>query len=415
MKNPTQVGREEYLALCREIERHNALYYEQNRPEIDDASFDALLKSLEAIEKLHPEWIHPESPTQRVDELGGMAKRSVQLIQHAIPMLSLQNTYSKEELVAFVERVQKLSGRGAIGFCTELKLDGIAISLRYEKGSLVRAVTRGDGRQGEDVTANIRTIQSLPRSLKANPPPDVIEVRGEVFLRKEVFERLNREREVNGEETFANPRNAAGGALKLLDPVECAKRPLDILCYAIAEMSDDQRISHSQSYALMKSWGLPVVSHTATCQGVEEILTFAEVVREKRQELPYEIDGIVVKVDSLVEQQRMGATSKTPRWAVAYKFAAERAITTLKGITVQVGRTGALTPVAELEPVLLAGSRISRATLHNEEEIARLKLAIGCRVAIEKGGDVIPKIIEVVADAECGQALPWQAPTHCPS
>lgn len=403
------VAFEEYQRLCDEIWRHNRLYYIENQPEISDASFDALLKELESIEKSHPEWVTPSSPTQRVGE---MVSSGFDAVKHAHPMLSLANTYSRKELGEFVQRAQKLAGRANLAFSVELKMDGIAIGVRYEKGKLVRGVTRGDGKQGDDVTSNVRTIKRLPLTIADSV--EVLELRGEVFMRHAQFEKMNRLKQQLGEPLWANPRNAAAGALKLLDPKESAERNLDIVFYAVVEQSPEKIAKQSETYALLAQLGLPVVEMHAQCYTLDEILDFADRVEDRRGTLPYDIDGIVIKVDALSEQQRMGATSKSPRWAVAYKFAAEQAVTLVEEILVQVGRTGVLTPVAHLQPVSLAGSTIARATLHNADEVERLGVTVGSRVTIEKGGDVIPKVVRVLSHEDT-HAAPWKMPSVCPS
>lgn len=401
---------DDYEVLCREIWRHNRLYYIDHQPEISDEAFDALLKRLESIEKDNPEWVTPASPTQRVGE---MLSDGFQTVKHTTPMLSLANTYSKEELGDFAKRIQKLAGHKKVTFSAELKMDGIAITVRYEKGKLVRGVTRGDGRQGDDVTHNIRTINSLPLELVGDEIPDLLEVRGEIFMPHQEFKRLNKEREKVGDQLWANPRNAAAGTLKLLDPKESAKRRLSVAFYGVAEQEPSMVDRQSDCYELFRRLGLPSLNLHAHCETVEDVLAFADDVAKQRPSLPFDIDGIVVKVDEFKEQLRMGATAKNPRWAVAYKFAAEQAMTLVRNIAVQVGRTGVLTPVAELEPVLLAGSTISRASLHNADEIRRLGVHEGSRVTIEKGGDVIPKVVEVIGEGH--QASEWTMPTHCPS
>ncbi len=403
---------QEYEALCREIWRHSHLYYIEHAPEISDQEFDHLLKRLEAIEREHPEWVTPSSPTQRVGEsLTAGFKTAV----HNIPMLSLANTYSKEELAEFIKRMQKTLEKQELAFCAELKMDGIAISALYEKGKFVRCLTRGDGREGDDISNNFRTVRSSPLQLAGENPPDYLEVRGEVYLPHNIFEKLNEQRALDGDPLWANPRNAAAGSLKLLDPKEVAKRGLAVVFYAIAEVSADMPKSQYAVHKRIKEYGLPGLQDIALCHNLDDIWEFSGRVRQKRIELPYDIDGIVIKLDNIDDQQRIGATVKTPRWAVAYKFAAEQAETVIKDITVQIGRTGVITPVAELAPVFLAGSTIARATLHNEEEVQRKDIRIGDAVIIEKGGDVIPKVVEVVLDKRPMGAKPWSMPMHCPS
>lgn len=401
---------QDYLALCEEINRHSRLYYSLHTPEIGDQEFDLLFAKLREVERKHPEWISATSPTQRVAEALTAGFTSV---PHASPMLSLANTYSEKELEDFIARMHKLVGRRDLTFSVELKMDGIAISVRYEEGLLVQALTRGDGRYGDNVTNNLKTIKSLPLQLSA-PYPQVLEVRGEVFLKRSDFYALNEHRMQNELPLWANPRNAAAGSLKLLDPVETAKRPLDICFYAIAEIAPFAPTSQLEIHPLLKEYGLPTLPLVKSCSSIESILEFASQVQAARADLPFDIDGIVIKVDSLQQQKRLGQTGKDYRWAVAYKFAAEQAETRICQITVQIGRTGVLTPVAELEPVLLAGSTIARATLHNAEEIARKDIRIGDVVVIEKGGDVIPKVVRVDLSQRPSDTLSWSMPLLCP-
>lgn len=406
--------KEEYLELIEEIQKHDRLYYGQARPIISDYEYDQLVKKLEDIESKHPEWISPTSPTQRVSE---MPTKGFKQAEHNVPMLSLANTYSQEEVEDFIERVHKLLGSKHVTFCAELKMDGVAISARYEKGVFVRGVTRGDGRKGDDITANMKTIRTLPLSLEGKHIPDVLEVRGEVFIMKKTFQELNKEKQEEGEEPWANPRNAAAGSLKLLDPKEVAKRKLSVVFYAIAEEGEMLAPSQFECHELLQRLGLPVSDkrHRKHCKNAEEILEFASEIEKERSSLPFEIDGVVIKVNERKYHDMLGTTGKSPRWAVAYKFSPEQAITKILDITVQVGRTGVLTPVAELKPVALAGSTISRATLHNQEEVQRKDIRIGDTVVIEKGGDVIPKVVEVVLNKREHEAKPWKMPRNCPS
>lgn len=402
----------DYDKLCELIWHHNRLYYIEHAPEISDEEYDLLVKRLEQLEIEHPEWISPSSPTQRVNESPTEGFRTV---VHRIPMLSLANTYSREEIEDFIVRIQKHLGSKPFAFSTELKMDGIAISATFEKGTFVRGVTRGDGRRGDDITANMRTIVNLPLQLYGKNVPDFMEVRGEVFMPRAVFQTLNEQKLQDGEPLWANPRNAAAGSLKLLDSQEVAERGLSIVFYGLAEESTSTVTKQSHIVPFFQSLGLPTLEYIALCQSIEEIWVFAEQIRSVRASLPYDIDGIVIKLDDLKEQKRLGNTGKNPRWAIAYKFAAEQAITRIHGITVQVGRTGVLTPVAELEPVFLAGSKIARATLHNEEEIQRKDIRIGDLVTIEKGGDVIPKVVSVDLSQRPAHAYRWHMPAMCPS
>lgn len=400
-----------YDQLCQLIWHHNRLYYVEHAPAISDEEYDLLFKRLEQLESEHPEWITPSSPTQRVNE---SLTVGFQTVAHRIPMLSLANTYSKEEIEDFIRRIQKLVEKTHFAFTAELKMDGIAISATFEKGTFVRGVTRGDGKRGDDITVNLRTIANLPLQLYGDNIPDVMELRGEVFMPRPIFLQLNEQKMQDGEPLWANPRNAAAGSLKLLNPQEAAARGLSIVFYGVAEESSGTLTHQSQVVPFLRSVGLPVLDYTAYCQTIEEIWQFAEQVRAVRSSLTYDIDGIVIKLDEWKEQKRLGVTGKNPRWAIAYKFAAEQAITRILDITVQVGRTGVLTPVAELEPVFLAGSTIARATLHNEEEVQRKDMRVGDVVTIEKGGDVIPKVVNVDFSQRPSNSQSWQMPLHCP-
>lgn len=404
---------DKYLKLCEEIWIHNKKYYAEHKPAISDEEFDRLLDQLVQMEKRHPEWVTPDSPTQRVGE---MLAEGFKTAVHSVPMLSLANTYSVEELKDFINRMHKLTGKKELAFSCELKMDGLAVSVRYEKGHLVQAVTRGDGKKGDVITNNIRTIESLPLRLYGPHIPDVLEVRGEVYMTRKVFQDLNEERVAAGEEPWANPRNAAAGTVKLLDPKEVAKRKLSIVLYGVAEDSSHRIHSQFEAHSYLKELGFPTLAKVARKNDLESIMEFAEEIRVARPAFPFDIDGFVVKLDDLKEQKHLGTTGKNPRWAVAYKFAAEQAHTKIHDITVQVGRTGVLTPVAELEPVFLAGSTIARATLHNEEEVMRKDIRVGDYVTIEKGGDVIPKVVEVdFSKRPSHGSEPWRMPAHCPT
>lgn len=402
----------QYEDLCREIWHHNRLYYIEHQPTISDEEYDALFRKLEEIEASHPEWITATSPSQRVNESLTVGFKTV---THQTPMLSLANSYSKEEIEDFIKRIQKLVEKKQFAFSAELKMDGIAISATFEKGIFTRGVTRGDGKQGDDITTNMRTIASLPLQLSGKEIPDFLEVRGEVFMPRLVFTELNEQKLQDGEPLWANPRNAAAGSLKLLDPQTVADRKLAVVFYGVAEESSASVTKQSEVIPFLRSVGLPTLDHYAYCHNLEEIWLFAEKIRSIRLSLPYDIDGIVIKLDDFKDQRRLGVTGKNPRWAIAYKFAAEQAVTRITSITVQVGRTGILTPVAELEPVFLAGSTIARATLHNEEEIQRKDIRIGDFVTIEKGGDVIPKVVSVDLLHRPQESITWQMPKECPA
>ncbi len=401
-----------YDQLCQVIWHHNRLYYIDHAPEISDEEYDLLFKRLEQLEREHPEWISPSSPTQRIGE---SLTKGFKTVTHRVPMLSLANTYSKEEIEDFIRRIEKLVGNKPFAFSAELKMDGIAISATFEKGAFVQGVTRGDGQSGDDVTSNMRTIHNLPLQLYGKNVPDFMELRGEVFMPKAVFQKLNEQKLQDGEQLWANPRNAAAGSLKLLDPQEVAERSLSVVFYAVVEESTKTFTKQSQTIPFLRSLGLPTLDHWTFCESLDDIWQFAEKIRSLRSSLPYDIDGIVIKLDDLKEQKRLGMTGKNPRWAIAYKFAAEQAITRIQGITVQIGRTGVLTPVAELHPVFLAGSTIARATLHNEEEVHRKDIRIGDLVTIEKGGDVIPKVVSVDLSQRPSHTHRWHMPETCPA
>jgi DNA ligase (NAD+) len=403
--------------LREEIRHHEEQYYIQSAPEVSDEAFDRLLHELERLEAEHPDLVTTDSPTQRV---GGRALAGFSTVEHAAPMLSLDNAYSEEELKAFDERVRKGAGLGdePIPYVAEMKIDGLSIALTYDAGKLVRAATRGDGVRGEDVTANTRTIRAIPLALRDGPRTR-IEVRGEVFLPRASFERTNREREAAGEPLFANPRNAAAGTMRNLEPALVAKRGLSAFTYQVvvpagspAEAADVPH-SHSAMLTALGAWGLPVEPHWQRCDGIEAVMAFCREWADKRRGLEFDTDGVVVKVDDRVARERLGTTAKFPRWATAFKFPAQQAHTRLVRIDVNVGRTGAVTPFAVLEPVRLAGSTISMATLHNEQEVARRDIREGDTVVIEKGGDVIPKVVAPILSLRPPTALPWVMPTAC--
>jgi DNA ligase (NAD+) len=386
--------------LAAEIERHNRLYYIEARPLITDAEYDALMRELLDLEQAHPALCTPESPSQRV---GGAPSEGFRQVRHAVPMLSLDNTYSEAELHAFDRRVRELLGGEPPVYVVEPKVDGVAVTLRYEAGRFVLGATRGDGEAGDDVTANLRTIRALP--LRVESTADVLEFRGEVYLTRREFDRINADRSERGLPVFANPRNSAAGTLKLLDSREVARRRLSLVVYGTGEITGETIGSQREALALVGRLGLPAQRQVWECQTAAEIWGAITELDTLRRTLPYDTDGAVVKVDSFAQRERLGYTAKAPRWAMAYKFAPDQARTRLRGITVQVGRTGVLTPVAELEPVQLAGSTVARATLHNEEEIRRKDIRVGDQVIVEKAGEVIPAVVSVVlaerpADAE---------------
>lgn len=396
--------------LRAEIRRHEHLYYVLARPEISDVSFDQMMAELRQLEELHPELAAPDSPTQRV---GGEPLASLPQAAHALPMLSLDNSYNESDLDEWWTRARRLLGREPSGLVTELKIDGASLSLVYEHGALARAVTRGNGEVGDEVTANARTIRSLPLYLGADLP--LVEVRGEVFMPREVFSALNRARRDEGEEAFANPRNATAGAIRLLDSRECARRRLAFYAYQIARIEGRQVTSHAETLTLLGSWGFSVNPGWQRCTDLAEVHEFIKTWGSRRARLGFDIDGVVVKIDLFDEQRALGATSKFPRWAIAYKYPPEGVRTRLRGIVVQIGRTGALTPVAELEPIELAGSTVGRATLHNADEVARLDVRIGDTVWVAKGGDVIPKVVAVDPVGRGADAVPFVMPDRCPA
>ena len=397
--------------LRAQIERHNQLYYEHATPEISDREFDALLRELADLEKQFPDEASEKSPTQRV---GGRPLEEFAPAKHIVPMQSLDNTYSPEELRDFIQRIHKLAEGRSTHFTIEPKVDGVAISLLFENGRLVRAATRGDGVTGDDVTQNVLTISNVPHALSGNPPARV-EVRGEIYLPKAIFAQLNLERDEEGLPAFANPRNAAAGSIKQLDPAITARRGLAAVFYGVGVWDGELPPSGRDAFAAMKSWGLPVSEKILDASDADSVIAAVDEMGRLRHGFAYETDGAVIKLDSLVLRREFGSTAKAPRWAIAYKYEPERAETKLLDITVQVGRTGILTPVAELAPVLVSGSTVARATLHNEEEIQRKDIRIGDTVIIEKAGEVIPAVVEVKKDRRDGSERVFQMPSHCPS
>lgn len=396
--------------LTDQINHHNDLYYQKHKSEISDFEFDQLLEKLNQLEKEFPQLRLPDSPTQRV---GGTITKEFPSVVHEYPMLSLGNTYSAEELKDFDGRVAKgLDGESYEYFC-ELKFDGVSISLKYENGILVQGVTRGDGVRGDDVIANVKTIRSLPLRIKGKNVPKKFEVRGEVFLPKNVFKQLNKEREDIGEETYANARNTASGTLKMQDSAEVAKRKLD--CYLYYLLGEENNVeTHEESIKKIESWGFQVSKTYKKCKNIDEVLTYIGSWENRRGELPLETDGVVIKVNNLRQQEQLGFTAKSPRWAISFKYKAESVSTRLNGITYQVGRTGAVTPVAELEPIFLAGTTVKRASLHNANEIARLDLRIGDYVFVEKGGEIIPKVTAVDTAKRDAKLQPVKYISKCP-
>ena len=419
-----------HAQLAEEIRRHDYSYYVLAQPAVSDREYDRLYHELLELENRFPQLVTPDSPTQRVS---GQPLKEFKPVPHRLPMLSLDNTYSQEELRDFVNRVQKLLPDEKLDWIVEPKVDGLAINLCYERGIFTCGSTRGDGTTGDDITANLRTIRSIPARLQSRtgilPVPGVtpsgdrrdacpssLEVRGEVYLTKAGFLRLNAERKAAGEEEFANPRNAAAGSLKQLDPRIVAKRPLDIVVYGLGQVEGAARPpqQHDEMLTWLKSFGFKTLDHTCHCRSADELVAAIEDLDQMRRSFAYETDGAVIKLNSFAQREVAGFTSKAPRWSIAYKYAAEQAETLLKAITVQVGRTGALTPVAELEPVFLAGSTISRATLHNEDYIRQKDIRIGDTVRIEKAGEVIPAVVDVVSAKRTGKEVDFRFPRECP-
>lgn len=410
-------ARTRHAQLADQIRQHDYAYYVLAQPTITDQAYDRLYHELLDLEAKFSELATPDSPSQRVS---GQPLKEFKSVQHLAPMTSLDNTYSQEELRDFVNRVQKLLPNEPLDWLVEPKIDGLAINLRYDDGVFTRGATRGDGTTGDDISANLKTIRSIPMRLHglagAKSVPGLVEIRGEVYLTKKGFAKLNAEREAAGEETFANPRNAAAGSLKQLDPKIVASRPLDIVLYGVGKVESASGAPETQAELLawIKSLGFKTPEKTWHCRSVDELVSAIEALDQLRRKLPYETDGAVIKLNSFAQRERVGFTSKAPRWAIAYKYAPEQAQTRLKDITVQVGRTGALTPVAELEPVFLAGSTISRATLHNQDYIREKDIRIGDTVIIEKAGEVIPAVVDVVLTKRPEGAAPFRFPQMCP-
>ncbi|QPH41109.1 NAD-dependent DNA ligase LigA [Pedobacter endophyticus] len=401
--------KEEMDALVAELNQHNYNYYVLAMPTIGDYEFDKKLKRLADLEKAHPELADPNSPTQRV---GGDITKNFVTVNHKYPMLSLGNTYNEQDLRDFDERIRKAIGDNFEYVC-ELKFDGLSISLTYENGKLLRAVTRGDGTKGDDVTNNVKTIHTIPHQIKTDQAPDHFEIRGEIFMHKAAFLKLNAAREELGEIPYANPRNFASGTIKMQDSKEVAKRPLDGFIYFLYTDKNEFK-NHWESLQAVKNWGFHVCEHNRLVKNIDDVLAFIHYWEEERFKLSYDIDGIVIKVNSYAQQQELGFTAKSPRWAISYKYKAAEVETVLEKVTYQVGRTGAVTPVANLKPVLLAGTTVKRATLHNANEIERLDLHEGDTVFVEKGGEIIPKIIKVNLGKRTANTSKVLYPHNCP-
>ena len=407
----TKQAQAELARLTAEIARHDALYYTHDAPEITDADYDALRARVIAIESLFPDLIAAESPTLKV---GAAPAEGFGKIRHAVPMLSLGNAFDDEDVTEFVERVRKFLGNAKVQFTAEPKIDGLSIALRYEKGKLVQAATRGDGAEGENVTANVMTIREIPHTLKGKDVPDVIGVRGEIYLGHADFSALNAAQAANGDKVFANPRNAAAGSLRQLDSTITASRPLRFFAYTWGEASSVPAPTQFGMMEAYRQWGLPVNKLTTLCQSADEMLAFYRRIGEERANLGYDIDGVVYKVNDLSMQERLGFVSRSPRWAIAHKFPAEQATTVLESIDIQVGRTGALTPVAKLKPVTVGGVVVSNATLHNEDEIARKDIRVGDTVVVQRAGDVIPQVVRVLVEKRPEHSHRYAFPKVCP-
>lgn len=395
--------------LSREIEEHNYRYYVLSKPVISDFEFDKMLEELISLERRFPQFLSPESPSQRV---GGQVTKEFESVVHTYPMMSLGNTYSEAEVTEFDERIRKAIGNDFEYVC-ELKFDGVAIGLTYSGGKLLRAVTRGDGIRGDDVTVNVKTIRSVPLQLRPDDFPEEFEIRGEIILNKKEFERINLERIEIGEEPFANPRNTASGTLKMQDSSEVAKRKLD--CYLYALYGENLQFkTHYNALDAARKWGFKISEHVKRCKNTNEVFDYINHWESARHRLPYEIDGVVIKINRIDQQNELGYTAKSPRWAIAYKYKAQSAATVLHSVMYQVGRTGAITPVANLEPVLLAGTRVKRASLYNADQIEKLGLHMGDTVFVEKGGEIIPKITGVDLSKRPARSNPVHYITHCP-
>ena len=402
-----------YHDLQRELARLEHAYYVLDQPLVPDAEYDRLYRELLELEAQHPDWVTPDSLSQRV---GGAPLKEFMEVKHSVPMLSLNNAFEESELIGFDRRCREGLGLDHVEYACELKFDGLAISLRYENGVLVQAATRGDGASGEDVTSNIRTIRAIPLRLQGPNLPNVIEVRGEVFMHRADFEAMNKTAAKSGEKEFANPRNAAAGSLRQLDSKVTAKRPLSFFAYGLGALEPSQWLpsTHSELLNLYEVLGLPVCRERTVVSSLDGLMKFYAGIAAKREQLPYEIDGVVYKVNSFAEQQQLGYVSRAPRFAIAHKYPAQEEITTVLGIDVQVGRTGAITPVARLAPVLVGGVTVTNATLHNEDEVRRKDVRIGDTVVVRRAGDVIPEIVSVVLDRRPSKTQVFVLPTHCP-
>jgi len=414
MGSTTKQIKKEILHLRQEVEKHNYHYHVLDQPLISDAEYDRLFRRLLELEQRYPEFASPDSPTQKV---GAPPLERFGTVRHTLPMLSLNNANSLDEMLEFEERIQRfLKSPQPPEYVVEPKIDGVAVELVYEQGRLTAGSTRGDGIRGEDITLNLKTIRSIPLTLRKGRKgiPARLEVRGEVFLSREAFQRLNREREEEGETVFANPRNAAAGSLKQLDSAVTAKRPLDIFCHGMGEVTGSNFTTHMELLQALKEWGLKPVPFVRLCHSLKEIFTYHEETERRRDQLPYEIDGLVIKVNNLELQRRLGEIARSPRWAIAYKFKPRQATTRILNIQAQVGRTGTLTPVASLEPIPVGGVTVKSASLHNMDEVQRKDIRIGDMVVVERAGDVIPYVVQVVKEKRTGREKKFRMPERCP-
>jgi len=398
--------------LREEIERHNYLYYVEARPEISDREYDRLMRELIELEEKYPQYRSDDSPSQRV---GGQPIEAFRTVEHAVPMMSIDNTYEEAEVRAFDERVRRALGGAAVAYVVEPKIDGVAASIRYENGRMVLAATRGDGRRGDDITSNVRTIASIPLRLRGEGVPPVMEVRGEIFMPNSEFQRINAQRQEAGEPLFANPRNATAGTLKQLDPRVVAARKLRFAAHGLGQVQPLPTDSYWQWLALLRRWGIPTAEHAFRAETIEQVIDHIHRFADIRGHLAYQTDGVVIKVDSFSQRDALGATSKAPRWVVAYKYPTEQMPTRLLDVRWQVGKGGTLTPVADLEPVFIAGTTVRRASLHNIDQIRRLDLRIGDTVVIEKAGEIIPYVVQVIREKRPPDAREITPPEKCPS
>ena len=409
----TSAVSEQIATLKEQINRHNYSYYVLDAPTVPDAEYDRLMRELSELETSFPQLITLDSPTQRV---GAKPLSSFEQVRHVVPMLSLDNAFDEDEMLAFDKRAREKLGLTQISYAAETKLDGLAISLLYENGKLVQAATRGDGSNGEEVTLNARTIKSIPLALIGKDFPDLLEVRGEVFISKLDFAALNKKQKNSDEKTFANPRNTAAGSLRQLDPKLTAQRPLSFYAYGTGQISSGgiNITTHTEMLLNLRKWGLPVSPETKNAEGIQKCLEYYNNISERRSSLPHEIDGVVFKLNNFEEQKALGYVSRAPRWAIAYKFPPEEELTVVENIEIQLGRTGALTPVARLTPVFVGGVTVTNATLHNEEEIARKDVRVGDTVVIRRAGDVIPEVVSVIRDKRPQNSIPFRMPDSCP-